>query len=119
MWSCLGDIVFEIYLPNSKDTKIGSVTKKWGGIIREEFLTNDDNFACEFPMDLPIKSKALIFASTFLIDYMYFLDQNKKKPQSNNTGGGGTSSTEIRAEQTAENELQKIRQSGLMGSIGI
>ena len=82
-WACFGDVQFDLL--NAAGTNggpIGSVTKKWGGIIREDFLSNADNFACVFPMDLPIRTKALIFASTFLIDFMFFEDRNR----GNNTG---------------------------------
>jgi len=103
-FSCLGDVCFPVL--NNQGQQIGHVTKKWGGVVREEFLTNEDNFACEFPMDLPIKAKALIFASTFLIDYMYFLDRNKKKPDTNNNTNTNSAATL----QEAETEFARVRQ---------
>lgn len=80
-WPCFGDVQFELL--DVGGAPIGSVIKKWGGVVREEFLANADNFAgrpapshthtptprcaCAvltsslpavvFPMDLPIKTK--------------------------------------------------------------
>ena len=76
-WVCFGDVNFDILTGGAGP--VGTVTKKWGGLIREDFLSNADNFACVFPMDLPIKTKALIFASTFLIDYMFFEDRHRRQ----------------------------------------
>ena len=55
-WACFGDVQFEL-LAAGTHNPIGQVTKKWGGIVREDFLRNADNFACVWPMDLPIKTK--------------------------------------------------------------
>jgi hypothetical protein len=105
MFNCLGDLVFPV-ISSQTGQQIGSVTKKWGGVVAEEFVANEDHFSCEFPMDLPINAKALIFASTFLLDYMYFLDRNKPKPPSNNN----TTTTSATAElATAENDLARLR----------
>ena len=84
-WACFGDVQFDLLLGGSGGSAppIGSVTKKWGGIVREDFLSNADNFACVFPIDLPVKSKALIFASTFLIDFMFFEDRNRNRNNGN------------------------------------
>jgi len=83
-FACFGDVQFDILARGTNQNAIGTVTKKWGGILREEFLSNADNFACVFPMDMSIKTKALIFASTFLIDFMFFEDRNKKGNQQQN-----------------------------------
>ena len=80
-WACFGDVQFDLLHAGTTAGVIGSVTKKWAGIIREDFMSNADNFACVFPLDLPIKTKALIFASTFLIDFMFFEDRNRKNNQ--------------------------------------
>ena len=77
-WACFGDVQFDLLATGTTGAPMGSITKKWGGIIREDFLSNADNFACVFPMDLPVKAKALIFASTFLIDFMFFEDRNRR-----------------------------------------
>jgi len=72
---CFGDVQFDLL---SNGQNVGSVIKKWRGIFAEAWLSNADNFACVFPHDLSIKGKALVFASTFLIDFMYFEDRNKR-----------------------------------------
>lgn len=40
--------------------------KKYGGILVET-LTDADDFALSFPMDLDVKIKAVLLASVFLI----------------------------------------------------
>jgi len=75
---CFGDVPFQLLGPapgsaNGVRAPIGSVTKKWGGILREAFIPNQaDNFACVFPLELSVKAKCLVFASCFLIDFMFF-----------------------------------------------
>ena len=54
--ACFGDVQFNLLAPGSKQP-IGSVTKRWSGIVREDFLSNADNFVCVFPLDLPVKTK--------------------------------------------------------------
>jgi len=70
--TCFSDVVFNIFLPGNKQTPVGTLTKKFGGVVRELVINNADNFAVVFPMDLPISAKALLFATTFLIDFMFF-----------------------------------------------
>ena len=105
--SCLGDIEFKVV--DRKGTQIGSVTKKWAGMAREEFLNNADCFVAKWPMDAPIVLKALIFSAVLLVDFMYFEDRNKKTNSSStnnnigaaggfNMGGGGASSNISMAE---------------------
>ncbi|XP_071487102.1 LOW QUALITY PROTEIN: phospholipid scramblase 2-like [Diadema antillarum] len=74
---CTGDIEFNI-LTNDLSEEIGKVSKQWGGFFRENY-TQADNFGATFPKDLDVKVKALILASTFLIDFMYF-----ENPKQNN-----------------------------------
>ena len=54
--------------------ELGCVKKKWSGLAKE-FFTSADNFGVSFPADLALHVKALILASVFLIDFMYF-EQN-------------------------------------------
>jgi len=83
--ACFGDVEFKLLGPaqsvGGQQAQIGSVTKKWGGLLREAFLNNADNFQCQFPKELTTKAKALVFAATFLIDFMFFEDRNKKNRQ--------------------------------------
>ena len=73
-WACFGDVQFDLLVNGAG---VGSVTKKWGGIIREDFLSNADNFAVTFPHDMSIIAKALVFASTFLVDFIFFEDRGR------------------------------------------
>jgi hypothetical protein len=61
--------------------QVGQISKKWSGAAQELF-TDADNFGVELPQGLPPGSKALLLAAVFLIDFMYFEDNNQKK------GGG-------------------------------
>ena len=47
------------------------ISEKWMGCFKEA-LTDADNFIIDFNDGLPLETKVLIFASTFLIDMMYF-----------------------------------------------
>ncbi|CAG0901093.1 unnamed protein product [Darwinula stevensoni] len=64
-WSICGDV---------KDTDgntIGRIAKQWSGLLKELF-TVADNFSVAFSPQLDVTVKALIFAATFLIDFIYF-----------------------------------------------
>ena len=52
-------------------TQVGRVGKQWTGLVPEIF-TDADNFGISFPMDLDAKMKAVVLASAFLIDFMYY-----------------------------------------------
>lgn len=68
------DVDFKIKSPNGK-MDIGKVTKQWSGFVQEAF-TDTDNFSVTFPMDMDITAKALLLASVFLIDFMYYETNN-------------------------------------------
>ncbi|XP_060577255.1 phospholipid scramblase 2-like isoform X2 [Ruditapes philippinarum] len=72
------------FIVNSKDgqTEVGKISKQWSGLLREYF-TDADNFGISFPMDLDVKLKAVMLGAVFLIDFMYF-EQNQ---QNNNNRG--------------------------------
>lgn len=75
---CTGDAVFRVL--NSQGASVGTISKEWGGLVRE-FLTDADNFSISFPYDLDPSVKAVLLAALFLIDYEYF--------EENGGGGGG------------------------------
>uniref|UniRef100_A0A1I8H9U7 Phospholipid scramblase n=1 Tax=Macrostomum lignano TaxID=282301 RepID=A0A1I8H9U7_9PLAT len=54
--------------------------KQWSGFIREYF-TDADNFGVSFPMDLDVKIKAAMVGAVFLIDFMFF--ENNQQNQNN------------------------------------
>ncbi|KAL4221487.1 hypothetical protein ACF0H5_019744 [Mactra antiquata] len=71
------------FIVHSKDgsTEVGKISKQWSGYVREVF-TDADNFGVSFPMDLDVKMKAVMLGAVFLIDFMFF-EQN----QNNNNSG--------------------------------
>lgn len=60
------------------DVELGQITKKWAGIMQEEF-TDADNFGVSFPKQLPVATKALILGAVFLIDFCFFEDNEVQK----------------------------------------
>ena len=62
------DAVFR-FLKNEQE--IGSVSKKWKGLLREHF-TDSDSFHSSFDRTLPIAEKILLFGAIFLIDFVRF-----------------------------------------------
>eukprot|EP00057_Strongylocentrotus_purpuratus_P010805 XP_011665279.1 PREDICTED: phospholipid scramblase 1-like [Strongylocentrotus purpuratus] len=67
---CTDDIEFKIITKDER-TELGKVSKQWGGLLKEMY-TQADNFGVQFPADMDVKTKALLLASTFLIDFMFF-----------------------------------------------
>ncbi|WKX88342.1 hypothetical protein Q1695_008186 [Nippostrongylus brasiliensis] len=68
------DINFRVTAPTMG--KIGKITKRWSGCVREA-LTDADVFSVSFPMDLDVATKALLLAAALLIDFMEF-EQSKQ-----------------------------------------
>ncbi|XP_074047227.1 phospholipid scramblase 4-like [Macrotis lagotis] len=67
--SCGSDTVFQV---RSMDgTIIGGIRRKWPRFLRGA-IADIDNFEITFPLDLNIMMKAMVFASCFLIDFMFF-----------------------------------------------
>lgn len=56
--------------------QIGKISKQWSGITKEWF-TNADNFGIQFPMDLDVKVKGTLLGALFLIEFMFFEQQNQ------------------------------------------
>jgi hypothetical protein len=69
-YSLCGDVEFQI-LSRDGSTKVGKISKKWSGLLREAF-TDADNFGIQFPMDLDVRMKAVMLGACFLIDFMFF-----------------------------------------------
>ena len=68
--------------------QLGTVQKKWSGLAQELF-TDADNFGIEFPSNLPRASKSLLLAAVFLIDFMYFEDNDMNSQRGRGRRGGG------------------------------
>ena len=77
---CAGDIVFRILSPESSESEeIGKISKSWSGELQET-PTDSDVFAITFPENLDVKTKAVLLAACFLIDFMYFT-KSKNSPK--------------------------------------
>jgi len=59
-----GHMEFDVLLPDGV-TKVGQITKFHAGI--QEWFTDADNFGAEFPVDLDVRIKTILFAAVFLI----------------------------------------------------
>uniref|UniRef100_A0A336LHY0 CSON014425 protein n=1 Tax=Culicoides sonorensis TaxID=179676 RepID=A0A336LHY0_CULSO len=69
---CCSDVKFDV--KSLDGVIVGHVTKQWSGLAKE-LLTNADNFGIQFPKELDVKIKAVLLGACFLIDFMYF-EQN-------------------------------------------
>ncbi|XP_065303611.2 phospholipid scramblase 3-like isoform X2 [Dermacentor albipictus] len=67
---CCEDVEFDIVTMDGV-TKIGAITKVWGGTCREA-CTVADNFTITFPLDLEVKMKAVLLGAVMLLDRIYF-----------------------------------------------
>ena len=67
--------------------ELGKIQKKWSGLAQELF-TAADNFGIEYPRGLPKEHKALLLAATFLIDFMYFEDNDMNSNRGRGRRGG-------------------------------
>lgn len=67
-YRCCSSSVFQV--TSLEGVSTGSITKKWTGLMTE--VVDADHFEIQFPLDLDVKKKAMIFAASFLIDFMYF-----------------------------------------------
>ncbi|TGZ67662.1 hypothetical protein CRM22_004676 [Opisthorchis felineus] len=71
--ACFGeDINFKVMSADG-NTEVGRITKQWSNIVQEMF-TDADNFGIAFPMDLDARIKATLIGAVFLIDFMFFED---------------------------------------------
>ncbi|XP_057199022.1 phospholipid scramblase 2-like isoform X2 [Triplophysa rosa] len=65
-----GDIHFEVK-GKEGEKPIGRITKQRSGILQKCF-TDATNFTVQFPMDMDVKTKAVLMGACFLIDFMFF-----------------------------------------------
>jgi len=71
---CCSDVEFAIHPPGNEETQIGLIAKKWTGALHEVF-TDADTFSVSFPVDMDVRTKATFLGALFLIDFMYFEQQ--------------------------------------------
>ncbi|XP_041352138.1 phospholipid scramblase 1-like [Gigantopelta aegis] len=69
--SFCGDVKYN--LTTMEGAIIGKITKQWSGILKEA-LTDAENFGVTFPVDLDVRTKAIVLAAVFLLDFMFFED---------------------------------------------
>lgn len=70
---CPSDINFHVSSYEG-GVEVGKITKQWAGAVRELF-TDADYFGVTFPRDLDVRMKAVLLGALFLIDFMYFEQQ--------------------------------------------
>lgn len=75
-WNMCGDVEFDVSTAD-ESSYVGRVTKQWTGLAKEAF-TDADNFGISFPIDLDVNIKAVMLGAVFLIDFMYFENNQKK-----------------------------------------
>uniref|UniRef100_A0A2H1VYI8 Phospholipid scramblase n=1 Tax=Spodoptera frugiperda TaxID=7108 RepID=A0A2H1VYI8_SPOFR len=61
---------YDFQLQTMDKTNIGSINKKFRGILQEMF-TYTDSYAIRFPTDLDVRFKLAVIAACVLIDYRY------------------------------------------------
>jgi len=66
---CCGNVEFDVLSVDG--TEVGKIVKNFSGFLKEIF-TDADTFSVSFPVDLDVKVKATLLAAVFLIDFMYF-----------------------------------------------
>ena len=78
------------------DVRVAQICKEWSGALQEG-LTDADNFGVTFESDtLSPQEKALLLAAVFLIDFMYFEDNEPVKNQNlMRHGGRGMSAFDV------------------------
>ena len=59
----------------SSNDAIGTIKKKWSGAVKE-FFSDADNFFITFPQGSSATARALLVGATFLIDFLYFENNN-------------------------------------------
>lgn len=74
---CCSDVNFEV-MSMDETSKVGTISKQWTGFVREAF-TDADNFGIKFPLDLDVKIKGVLLGACFLIDFMFFENNNNKR----------------------------------------
>ncbi|XP_061172756.1 phospholipid scramblase 1-like [Saccostrea echinata] len=67
---CTDDVNFPVS-DLTETNVLGRIFKRWAGCGRESF-TDADTFGVSFPIDMAVTSKALLFGTVFLVDFLYY-----------------------------------------------
>ncbi|XP_053455833.1 phospholipid scramblase 4-like isoform X1 [Nycticebus coucang] len=91
------DSVYEVTSPDGV-SHIGRIIRQWRGVL--SLTTDADHFDIQFPLDLDVKMKAMIFGACFLIDFMYYegipqQDSSRVSNQEVPTNGAGSDCQEV------------------------
>ncbi|XP_042313804.1 phospholipid scramblase 1-like isoform X2 [Sceloporus undulatus] len=81
---CFENIHFEVKALDGKST-VGTISRQWGGFAREA-ATDASIFGINFPMDLDIKTKAIVIGACFLLDFMFFERKGNRNRRGRTTG---------------------------------
>jgi len=68
--TCGENVPFDV-ISIDNGNQVATITKLWGGCCRDAVL-DADNFVIEFILNTSVEEKALVLATAFLIDLMYF-----------------------------------------------
>ena len=68
--TCGENVPFDV-ISQENGGQVATITKLWGGCCRDAVL-DADNFVIEFLLNTSVEEKALVIATAFLIDLMYF-----------------------------------------------
>ncbi|XP_027731874.1 phospholipid scramblase 4 [Vombatus ursinus] len=79
--ACCSDTIFQI--KSMDGINIGSICRQWIGAAQMS-LGDIDNYEITFPLDLNVTMKAMVFAATFLIDFMFFENSPRDDRQQRN-----------------------------------
>ncbi|KAK3777287.1 hypothetical protein RRG08_057564 [Elysia crispata] len=72
---CCGEVQYTLRDVATKQV-VGKVAKNWSGLLKEA-LTDADVFVISFPLETDVKIKAVLLGSAFLLDYMYFENNDR------------------------------------------
>ena len=71
------EVKFDIFSTfNSNEGPVGSITKKFSGLLQEMF-TDADNFEVIFPNDATPEDKLMLIGATLMIDFRHFEDNGE------------------------------------------
>jgi hypothetical protein len=70
------DVKFSIVSSATGD-EVGELKKQFSGMAKEMF-TDADNYSISFPKDLDVRVKALLMCATFIIDFLYYEDNQER-----------------------------------------
>ncbi|XP_014237697.1 phospholipid scramblase 1-like isoform X1 [Trichogramma pretiosum] len=82
---CCGprELDFIINSTGKQQSSVGVITKKWSSDLARSFFKDGQSIGIGFPVDLDVKIKAVLLGACFLIDFMYFEDNDNGRRRNN------------------------------------